>query len=347
MIKKAINLIIFSCLMLIGTNSTAQEQNFRENVSKRGTTAASFLEIGVGARALAMGGAFTAMADDPSAIYWNPAGIAKYKRNGLFFNHSEWIADTNFDYFAGVFQLGSVGTLGLSVTALSMDEMDVTTVDYPEGTGQTFDAGDYAVSVAYAMQLTDRFSIGFNPKIIRHYIWHMSATGLAIDVGVHYDTPMDHLTLGFSMTNFGSKLKMSGDDARVLYDYDSHSTGNNDRVTALLETSSWALPLNFKIGLMYKPITTVDHKLFISMDAQHPNNDYESVNMGAEYVFKQYLALRGGYKTLFLEDSEESLTLGFGINYPVLGNMMLHFDFAYGDFGRLEEIYKYTFSLDF
>lgn len=334
-------------LLLTAGLSWGQSQNYRENVSKRGSTAASFLEIGVGARALAMGGAYTALSDDPSAIYWNVAGIAKYNRTGFFFNHSEWIADTNFDYLAGVVALGGMGTLGMSVTSLSMDEMAVTTVDYPEGTGQMFDAGDYAFSIAYAMQLTDRFAIGFNPKVIHHYIWEMSATGFAIDVGVHYDTPFNNVILGFSMTNFGSKMKMNGDNARVLHDYEEDSTGNNDRVTAMLETGEWSLPLNFKIGLLYKALETNMHKAYVTMDAQHPNNDYESVNVGVEYVFNKRLALRGGYKTLFLEDSEESYTLGFGINYPIMGNMMIHFDFAYADFGLLENVQKYSFTIDF
>ncbi len=332
---------------MIASPLWSQTQNFRENVSKRGSTVAPFLEIGVGARALAMGGAYTALANDASAIYWNVAGIAKLDHNGIFFNHSQWIAETNFDYFSGVVQLGQVGTVGLSVTALSMDEMDVTTAEYPEGTGQTFKAGDYAVSVAYAISLTDRFAIGFNPKIIHHYIWEMSATGYAIDIGVHYYTPFKNVTLGFSMTNFGSKMRMVGDNSRVLHDYNDDSSGHNERVTALLETERWALPLNFTIGLLYEALNSGQHQAYFAVDAQHPNNDYESVNVGLEYVFNKRFALRGGYKSLFLENSEESFTLGFGINYPVLGNVMIHFDFAYADFGRLEDVRKFSLGIDF
>ncbi len=325
----------------------AQSRNFRENVSKRGTTAASFLEIGVGARALAMGGAFTAMANDPSAVYWNAAGIAKLERSGIFFNHTEWIANTNFDFLAGVFQLGRFGALGVSITALSMDEMSVTTVSDPDGTGQTFNSGDYAVSVAYALRLTDDFAIGFNPKIIYQYIWQMSAAGIAFDIGVHYNTPFKNVTLGFAMTNFGSKMQMTGDNARILYDFDPQSSGNNERITALLETDRWALPLNFKIGLLYKALDTERHKAFLAVDAQHPNNDYESVNVGVEYIFNRFFALRGGYKALFLDAAEESYTLGAGLNYPVLGNLMLHIDFAYADFGLLEKVQKFSLGIDF
>ncbi len=342
MLRKIV--IIIAALL---TCSSLMAQNFRENVSKRGTTAAAFLEIGVGARALGMGGAFTAIANDPSTMFWNVAGIAKMQQNGVIFNHSEWIADTRFDYMAGVLQMGQYGALGVSVTTLGMNEMDVTTVDMPEGTGQTFTAGDYAISIGYAINLSEEFAIGFNPKYIHQYIWEMSATGFAIDVGVHYKTPFKNLQLGFALTNFGSKMQMTGDNARVLYDFDPNSTGNNDRITALLETSKWALPLNFTIGLAYQLVQTSQHSATISFDAQHPNNDYESVNIGAEYQFYNRLAVRAGYRNLFLDGNEETFTLGMGLNYPILGNIMLHFDFAYADFGLLENVQKYSIGIDF
>ena len=94
--RALVQVFIISSLILI--NATAQDQTYRSNVSKRGTTAANFLEIGIGARALALGSAFTALADDPSTLYWNVGGLAKLKRNGFMFNHSEWIADINFDF---------------------------------------------------------------------------------------------------------------------------------------------------------------------------------------------------------------------------------------------------------
>ncbi|MFZ0389084.1 MAG: PorV/PorQ family protein [Calditrichia bacterium] len=347
MIKPLLKMTLIFAVLGMLTSSLAQTQNYRENVSKRGTTAATFLEVGIGSRALAMGNAFTALSDDPSAIYWNPGGLAKFGRHGLTFNHTEWIADTRFDFVAGAFNLGGYGTLGFSLTALTMDEMQVTTVDEPEGTGQLFNAGDYAFSIAYAFNLTDRFSIGFNPKVIRQNIWEMSATGFAIDIGVHYVTPFPGFTMGFAMTNFGTKMQLDGHSNRVLYDLVPGSAGNNDRVPAKLETDRWSLPLNFRIGVLYEVLDAGPHHVNIEADAAHPNNNYESVNVGMEYVFNDRFALRGGYKSLFLEDSEDSFTLGAGLNYPVLGNIMLHFDFAYADFGLLENVQKYTIGIDF
>jgi opacity protein-like surface antigen len=337
---------ILILLILLGFTSLLA-QNYRENVSKRGTTAAPFLEIAVGSRAMAMGGAFTALSDDPTAIYWNVGGLGKLKRSGVIFNHTEWIADIQFNFLSAAFKLNKWGTFGLSLTSLNMDEMDVTTVEEPEGTGQTFRAGDFAFSLAYAVNLTERFSVGLNPKVVHQKIWEMSATGIAIDMGVHYVTPFRGITIGFTMVNFGSKMQMDGHNSRVLYDLDPSSTGNNERVPAKLETDRWALPLNFRLGLLYKLLDDQMHTINLEIDAAHPNNNYESINTGIEYIFKSRFALRGGYKSLFLQDSEESFTLGGGINYPVLGNVMVHIDFAYADFGLLENVQKYTIGIDF
>lgn len=338
--------ISFLLLILI-LNFHTQAQNYRSNVSKRGTTAANFLEIGVGARALAIGSAFTALSDDPSAIYWNPGGLGKLNRHGVIFNHTEWIADIGFDFMGAAFNLGKYGAVGLSFTSLTMDEMQVTSIVEPEGTGQIFRATDFAVSLAYAFRLTDRFSIGANGKVIRQGIWEMHATGFAVDLGVHYLTPFKGLYLGMAITNFGTSMKMAGPNSMILHDPDQQTVGNNGRIPAELQMGSWPLPLNFRLGLAYQLFKNEMHRAFISADAQHPNNNYESVNVGAEYVFKNRLALRGGYRSLFLPDTEESLTFGAGVYYPIVGNVMFKFDFAYVDFGLFDNVYKYSVGIDF
>jgi hypothetical protein len=338
---------IFFLIPLLVTGAFAQDENFRSNVSKRGTTAASFLEIGVGARALALGSAFTALADDPTTLYWNVGGLAKLKHHGVIFNHSEWIADINYDFIGGSFNFGQYGAVGISITALTMGEMQVTTIEEPEGNGQIFRASDFAVSLAYAYRLTDRFSIGLNSKVIRQKIWEMSAMGFAVDLGVHYVTPFKGLNLGMSITNFGTQMKLSGPNSLILHDPNPASSGNNGRIPGELQMASWPLPLNFRIGVAYQLLNTEFHSAVLAIDAEHPNNNYESVSIGGEYVFRKIIALRGGFNSLFLEDSEESLTLGAGILYPLMENILLRFDFAYADFGLFDNVYKYTVGIDF
>lgn len=335
-----------SVLLIVLLSSTMFAQS-ESNVSKRGTTAAPFLNISQGARATGMGSSFVAVADDPSAIFWNAAGIARLGKNSVLFDHTSYFAGINYNFAVVTLDLGGFGTIGSSFIASAVDEMKVTTIDEPNGTGEMFSVSDIAVSLAWAMNITDNFSIGFNPKIIYQGIWKMSSYAFAIDMGVLYDTPFHGFTLGMSITNFGEKMQMHGTSSIVLYDDDPTTTGNNGRIPAELSTSEWVLPLGFKIGLAYSPFTEGPHNLILSFDAYHPNDNYESVNVGGEYSFNDQFFIRGGYKSLFLDDSEESFTVGAGLKQHIMGNISLVFDYAYADYGRLDSIQKFSFGVYF
>jgi hypothetical protein len=316
-------------------------------VSKRGTTAAPFLTIGQGARGLAMGSAFVAVADDQSSMYWNPAGIAGLEGNTVMFDHTQWIADIKYNFLGATFNLGSYGAIGLNLTSSNIGDMRVTTTDNPEGDGQVYSVSDVAVGVTYALKLTDKFSIGFNPKIVYQGIWKTSATALAIDLGVKYVTPFDGITLGMSITNFGQKMQLQGTSAIVLYDPDPKTTGNNGNIPANLSTAQWALPLNFRFGIAYLAMNNEIGKLTLAADASHPNDNYESVDLGGEYGYNDFVFIRGGYKSLFLADAEDHMTLGFGIKQALIGNTALTVDYAYQDFGRLKSVQKFSFAITF
>lgn len=314
-------------------------------VSKRGTTAAPFLNIGMGARGSAMGSAFVGVADDQSSIYWNPAGLAKLHGFGVMFENTKWIADISYNFVAASYGIGDLGTIGFSFTASNIGEMNVTTIDEPNGTGETFTAKDVAFSLAYAKDLSDNFSIGFNPKMVYQSIWKMSSMAFAIDMGVQYKTPFDGLILAMSISNFGTKMQMLGNSNIVLHDLDPLNSGNNDKIPAYLSTDEWSLPLNFRVGIAYSPINIEHHKLTVALDAMHPNDNYESINAGAEYVYDDFIAIRGGYKSLFLKDSEESFALGFGLKQLLIGNVAIKLDYAYQSFGRLSDIQKFSIGV--
>lgn len=337
---KLIRFITFALVILV-TFQPALPQ------TKVGTTAAPFLGIAVGARALGMGGAFVAVANDATSLYWNPAGIARLSRYEVVLLHTDWISDLSFDFVGMVFPLGNAGALGVQTAILSMGEMEVTTEKYQDGTGLFFDASDLALGVSYAFSLTNRFSIGFTGKYIQQKIWHESAEGMAFDIGTIYTTPFHGMRIAMAISNFGTDMQMQGKDMVVLYDPDPIKEGNNAEIMAELRTDKWPLPLNLRVGAAMELLEQQDHVLTAAISAQHPNDNTESVNIGAEYWYQRMLALRAGFKSLFLKDSEEGLTLGIGFVPPLRAGFGLHLDFAYEDFSRLGSIYKYSISVDF
>ena len=127
--------------------------------SRTGTTAATFLTLGAGARGQALGHAYTAMASGADALFWNPAGAARgysgLDRGGVMLSHARWFADIDFNAAAVVIPAGGTRVLGLSVAAVNYGDMKVRTVALPEGTGETFGATDFSLGLTYAPTADD------------------------------------------------------------------------------------------------------------------------------------------------------------------------------------------------
>lgn len=330
-------------LLISAGYSTAQ------SVSKTGTTAASFLEIPVGANAIGMGGAYVSLANDASALFWNPAGAASLAGYEAILSHTNWIAETGFDYAGLVVPLGNFGNIGLSFTSFSMNDMKVRTVEKPDGTGEYFSAGDIAIGLSYARELSDRFSIGFTVKYIQQNIWHMSASAFAIDAGTKFKTDLfGGMVIGASIFNFGTPMQMTGRDTRYFISVDATKTGSNDQIPTNIETDSWDLPLTFQIGVSTNAIKTDNYKVTIAADAIHPNNEYESMNFGLEAAFKDFIFFRGGYQNAFMKDAEGGLSFGVGINSKlILSDAFVRFDYAFRNFGRLQNIHSFSLGIVF
>ncbi|MFQ6675668.1 MAG: PorV/PorQ family protein [Fidelibacterota bacterium] len=325
-----------------------------QNVTKTGTTASKFLSIGAGSRAVAMGGAFVAVADDPTAMYWNVGGLPQIQKPELLVNHTRWVADIGFTFVGVVLPVHRLGTVGIHVTAMTMDEMKETAYGFENGTGATFKAGSYAAGLSYARQLTDRFSIGGTVKVIQEFISQSSAGGLAIDIGTLYVTPFRGLRFGASISNFGQKMQMTGDDLLVQKDIDETQHGNNEGVNAVLSTDRFDLPLLLRVGIARDIISRDALRLTLAMDAMHPNDNVEYVNTGFELsLLNNLVSLRGGRKSFYLdrrvreEETEEQFTVGAGLKTDIQGGVTFGADYAFESFVRLGPIHKFTFRLAF
>jgi hypothetical protein len=312
---------------------------------KTGTTSAQVLKFNVGPRAIGMGGAFTAVANDITAMYWNPGGTAHIKRNEAFFNHTSLYADIRYDYAAIASHLYGFGTIGAFVSVMSMDDMLVRTEQIPEGTGELFTAGAIVIGVNYSRFLTDNFAIGFNAKYINESIWHMSATGFAIDVGTMYRLHiLNEFRIAASISNFGTKMQMKGRDAtRVI----SSGSGGDNYINTNLELDRFDLPLLFRFGISTDILKQGASRLTTSVDAIHPNDHTEYLNTGFEYAWNEIVFLRAGYNSLFELDTEKGLTFGFGVHYRVVDAVVVKMDYAYQDYGRLKEVHYFSLGVTF
>ena len=325
-------LFFILCLVSLSTSLHGQ--------FKYGTTAASFLEMGVGSAAIGMGDAYTAIAEDVSALYWNPAKIASIDNFETMFMHQPWLVGINYNFMGAVLPIEGVGAVGLGITVLNSGDMEETTMDYQDGTGSFFSATDLSIALTFARQLTSNFSFGFTGKYITQRISTMEASALAVDFGVYIVTPfferenVKGIQIGMSITNYGQKMRLVGDDTFMAIDQDLLNSGNNDKIPADIRMEEYNLPVTFRIGLAYDILKTENHRLIIATDAVHPNNYYEVVNTGAQYKVsvgtKFEFAFRGGYKALFAEESVDGLSLGFGMKLKYQG-FNLGIDYSYSD----------------
>lgn len=346
-LNKYFILFLFMASVVIAQDKTGGT-TFQTQVSGIGTNAASFLEIGVGARALSMGGAYTSLANDASALYWNPAGIVWLSRPQIHVTHNNWFLDAKHDFAGAVVPLQFMNSaVGISFNTLGFGEQPVRTVDNPEGTGEFYDARDMALGLTFATALTDRFSFGLTAKYIEERIWHESGSAFAADFGIFYNTEITGLRLGFSISNFGTNLQLTGRDLDNIVDPDAQ-VQNFDRVPVSYKTQSSPLPLLFRVGVSYQKDLGSFGSALASIDLNHPSNSTESINLGLEYGFADMFYFRGGYQNLFEKNSVAGLSLGGGFDwFSPDQSYGVRIDYAWSDWGILSNSQRVSLDIIF
>lgn len=315
--------------------------------NKVGTTAASFLGISIGPRAQAMGSAYVADAQDVTALYWNPGALAMLPSGEFMVSHTNWLLDTGFNWLGLSMNLGSGTALGVSLTQLDIGRTEITTIEQQEGTGRYWDAQELAFGLTVSKKLTNRFSIGGTFKYITQHIWNEAASTVALDLGFLFHTNFDGLRLGMNISNYGPDMQLAGDDLLYRIDIDPEHNGNNETLVARLKTDAYPLPLYFRFGLAYDLINEEKNRFTIAADAIHPTDNVESVNMGCEYMWNNIFALRGGYKSLFYDESRESWTAGLGVQYYLFGFGKIRIDYAFLAFKDFSDIQTFSVSYIF
>jgi hypothetical protein len=335
---------VFTVVLLIVETSYSQPDR---QTTKVGTTVAQFLKIPAGARSIGMGGSAAAVEGDIYSIYWNPGSLARMRTPGeASFNQAQWIADINYSFVAAGLTIEDFGTLGLSVTSVTTPEEVVRTEINPEGDGRRWKYNALAMGFSYARSLTDRFAIGFTAKYIREGIWNMSSQGFAFDIGTIYTTSFNDLKIGASISNFGTKMRLDGHNIS-FNNFPSGEQQGPQNVESLYKTDSYDIPLTFRIGLAMDVLRMDNIRVTGAIDATHPNDNAEYINTGAEFAFNETVFARVGYKSLLLTQTEEGLTWGVGVNFPVTNTTGVKVDYAFADFGRLKNVQYLTVSITY
>jgi hypothetical protein len=323
-----------------------------------GTTTANFLEMGVGSAACAMGEAQVAVVRDLSSVYWNPAGLSYMTMNEVQFVYQPWIAGINLTYAGAAFVMPQLGTFGFSFTGMNYGQTQVTSMEMQEGTGEMYSAMDFTAGVSYARKLAQWFGFGASFKYVSSGIWHMKASAAAVDMGVLVNTGFfspdgkreNGLTIGMSIANYGTKMKYDGMDLLQPIDI-STNQGNYADVEGQFRLQGWELPLILRIGVSVIPIKTVNHQLCLAVDALHPNNNCESINVGGEYQLTWpavgKLFLRSGYRGLAMDQSEYGWNYGGGVHVSLMNNRELKMDYAYKSMGILGNYSMFTIGMTF
>ena len=251
-----------------------------------GLAGVPFLRIGFGARASAMGEAYIAVAEDASSIYWNPGAMAAVLGTNLGLAHTEYFGSMRLEQAAVTHEM-SWGTIGFMFTGLYMDEMDRYEDTPSSGPLGTFGAYDVAAAVAYSRYIIPNLAAGISVKPVYERIDELSASGIAVDLGLYHVARVEGLKLAAVVSNVGPPMKF--------------------------DTEEFALPRSVKVGASYeREIAALEGRILATLDAVFPNDGDTSARVGAEYSYRRMLALRAGYRALLLpSDSEE-------IGYSVL-----------------------------
>lgn len=295
---------------------------------RAGISTAQFLKIGVGGRASAMGDAFIAIANDVSALYWNPAGLSQFSENQIIFSHNKWIVDINHDFLGAVYHLDNDNTFGIAFTALSMDKMKVTTEFSPFGTGEYYGFSDIAIAISYSRKMTEQFSFGGTIKYMEETLDKLKMRGVMIDLGTYYWTGLGSTRFAVTVSNFGNDLAPDGEVVLV---------GNRTKS----EWQSFSPPTMFKIGFAFEPYEDEINRITASIQLNHPNDNSENFVIGAEYSYDKMFYLRSGYK---VNVDEQNYSFGAGVSLPIsIANISV--DYSFSNFTRLGSVHRFSLIL--
>lgn len=339
-----------------------------------GTTSGEFLLFGAGARGVALGGAYAALTNDVTALYYNPAGLAQMSRPQAMVSTYSYVADTRYNWVGlGVPMAGGARAIGFSVGSFGFSGQPVYTLEDPDGTGETYSVAETYLGLTYSQNFSDRFSAGFTGKMVSDQLGSTKATGFALDFGTNFHAMLGDrpIRAAFVIQNLGTNLKHDGSalETGVTREPPLGTVDIPQEIQpARLRTSGWGLPVQFRVGVALDLLTQGMNRISVLGEFTQPVNTKPGAGAGLEWALTNVgnsgfsLAARGSY-TLQPDNkldpgngagfttaqststfSSDGVALGGGLAYG-RGTWRLGFDYAYRNLGALGGTNFLSFSV--
>jgi len=305
-----------------------------EGLKKVAQSSMKWLSIPVGARASALGGAFTACSGDAGLLFWNPAGMGFSEKLSVFVGQTRWIADIQVNAGAVSVNTGRYGVIGVSLAAVQYGDLYGTRrANNASGYEETgiFTPSNFSVGIGYALKVSSHFGFGVQLKYLHEklgsaWIGDMGSPEefgaemniVALDLGTLYYTGFKDFRFGMTLQNFSQEQK---------YRFET-----------------FPLPLTFKFGMAMNVLSLfLDnelHEFTVSIDAVHPRDFSERLHFGGEYSLNKLFFIRAGYKINY---DEENFSLGAGVNVKVQ-NVHANIDYSYINFEHFDTVHAFSFN---
>lgn len=365
-----------AALALAATLATPARAQIATDNTAYGTTSGEFLLLGAGARGVALGGAFAALATDVTALYYNPGGAALMTRPQAMVSTYSYVADTRYSWIGVAFPMsGGARALGFSAGTFGFSGQPVYTVEDPDGDGRTYSVAETFLQATYSQNFSDRFSAGLNLKVITDKLGSTSATAFAVDFGTNFHAMVGErpIRAAFVIQNLGSALAHSGSGLDVGVEREPplgvvDVPPAQEPAQAQLKSKEFGLPVMFRVGVALDVYQQGANRLTVLSEFTQPNNTKPAAGAGLEFAMTNIgnsgfsLAARGSYTLQPDNDldpgsgagfttqesvssfSTDGLAIGGGLGYT-RGDLNLGFDYAYRHLGPLQGTNFLSFSI--
>ena len=296
------------------------------------TSGAQFLKINFDPRASALGYAAASMVNNASAVYTNIAGTSFIQNADVAFTYQPWFADIKMMSAAGAYRFEGIGVFSLSFSGFNTDE-EITTVELPNGTGERYSISNMIIGVGFSRSVMENLIVGFQAKYYHESYYAHSASAIAFDIGTNYALGFAGSHIALVLQNFGPNIQALGGE------YSDYSDNNVSK-----SFSDAPLPVTFRASFSSEPIVGDDYRVRVSMDLVHPNDNTEHYNIGGEVILMDAIAVRGGLK---LNYDDESFAAGIGLDGSKVLGTGVRLDYSYEQFKVLPAIQKVTLGYTF